>query len=245
MNSSSAEKKSSQHPDLSDIKVDSEILHDHLQGFCTLAVQVSATAVSLVNIMENDTLHTVAYGGDREWAGIHSIPGKNSVCQHTIMDGTCLEIKDLSLDERSKDTFYTKEVSKMKYYFGIPLKTDDNRMIGTLCILDYQEKELGPETIEILKTIADEIVKQLKTIKQLQDLHFQLNDLIKIQKKVSHDIRGPLSGIIGLSELIKEQGDDNDMDEILEMMDMIRDGGQSLLELADKISGASETPLSN
>lgn len=32
-----------------------------------------------------------------------------------------------------------------------------------------------------------------------------------------HDIRGPLAGIIGLAQIISEQGKENNMDEVLEL----------------------------
>lgn len=56
---------------------------------------------------------------------------------------------------------------------------------------------------------------------------------------MSHDIRGPISGIIGLTEVIKEHGSDSDKDlsNILELNELIQMSGQSVLELADEILG--------
>lgn len=65
-----------------------------------------------------------------------------------------------------KDKFYVKDEPHLKYYFGIPLKTDQGNNIGALCVLDRQEKELTPEKIELLKIVADEIVTRLESAKK-------------------------------------------------------------------------------
>jgi signal transduction histidine kinase len=83
-------------------------------------------------------------------------------------------------------------------------------------------------------------VNRLKYIKVIDDLRNNLSEAKQTQKKVAHDIRGPLSGIIGLAQLIREQGDENQMDEILEFMNLIHRSGRSILELADEILSADK-----
>ena len=107
-------------------------------------------------------------------------------------------------------------------------------------MLDTEEKDLTAEKIELLKIIASEIVSRLESTKEIRNLQGKVEELKETQRKVSHDIRGPLGGIIGLSELIKEKGRENKIDEILEMMDLIEKGGTSILELAEEILGASD-----
>ncbi|WP_198597311.1 histidine kinase dimerization/phospho-acceptor domain-containing protein [Gracilimonas amylolytica] len=69
----------------------------------------------------------------------------------------------------------------------------------------------------------------------MNDLKDELEESRKSQRKLSHDIRGPLGGIIGVADLIKEQGQENKIDDILELINLIKQGGQSLLELADDV----------
>lgn len=108
-------------------------------------------------------------------------------------------------------------------------------IICALCVLDPNLKTLTPEKEELLKIIANEIVNRLKAFKAMDNLKHKLYEANESKKKVAHDIRGPLGGIIGLAQLISEQGQDNKLDEVLEFIDMIQKGGRSILELADEI----------
>jgi len=229
--------------ELSEFDLDYSSLNDHFKDLNKLAARVAGTDISLVNIIDSYTQWTVS----KEGLDIDSMPREDSVCQHTILNGNHLEIKDLSRDVRVKDKFYVTHGPKLKYYFGIPLTTDQGNNIGALCVLDTKKKNLTPEKIELLKIIASEIVSRLESTKEVLNLQKKIDDLTQTQRKVSHDIRGPLGGIIGLSELIKEKGRENKIDEILELMDLIKKGGNSILELAEEILGESDQkqPRSN
>ncbi len=229
--------------ELSEFDLDYSSLDEHFKELSKLAARVAGTEISLVNIIDSYTQWTVSKQG----LDLETMPREDSVCQYTIMDDNHLEIKDLSQDDRVKDKFYVAGEPHLKYYFGIPLKTNEGNNIGALCVLDTEEKQLSPEKVELLKIIANEIVTRLESTKQMHVLQTQINKMKETHRKVSHDIRGPLSGIIGLSELIKEQGKENKLDEILEMMDLINKGGQSILELAEEILNSSdeEEPADN
>jgi len=222
--------------ELAEFDLDYTSLNDHFKDLSKLAARVAGTDISLVNIIDSYTQWTVSKHG----LEIDSMPREESVCQHTILNGDHLEIKDLSKDERVKNKFYVTGDPHLRYYFGLPLKTSEGNNLGALCVLDKEEKDLTPEKIELLKIIANEIVSRLENTKELGKLQSKINDLKETQRKVSHDIRGPLGGIIGLSELIKEKGKENKIDEIIEMMDLIEQGGKSILELAEEILGASD-----
>lgn len=222
--------------ELAEYDLDYSSLNDHFKDLSKLAARVAGTDISLVNIIDSYTQWTVS----RHGLEVDSMPREDSVCQHTILNGDHLEIRDLSKDERVKDKFYVQGDPHLKYYFGLPLTTAQGNNIGALCVLDTEEKDLSPEKIELLKIIANEIVSRLENTKEVHELKGKIEELTETQRKVSHDIRGPLGGIIGLSELIKEKGRENKIDEILEMMDLIEKGGNSILELAEEILGSSD-----
>jgi signal transduction histidine kinase len=176
------------------------------------------------------------------------MPREDSVCQYTIINGAYFEVEDLRNDERFKDKFYVTDEPGLRYYYGIPLKVSDGHNIGALCVLDKNVKELTPEKVELLKIIADEIVNRLKDLKVIGKLKSKLSEANETQKKVAHDIRGPLSGIIGLAQLIIDQGEANQIEEVLEFINLIHKSGRSILELADEILSADkkdDKPVSN
>jgi K+-sensing histidine kinase KdpD len=221
---------------LSDLDLDYSAHADNFKDLTKLAARVAGTEMSLVNLIDSYTQWTISNHN----LELEQMPREESVCQYVLMGTDDVEVQDLRADDRFKNQPYVTGGPELRYYYGVPLQID-NRNIGALCVVDkHSSKELTPEKIELLKIIAGEIINRLKYMKVIDGLQNNLSEAKQTQKKVAHDIRGPLSGIIGLAQLIKEQGDANQMDEILEFMNLIHKSGRSILELADEILSADK-----
>lgn len=222
---------------LSDFDIDYTTHQDDFKDLAKLAAKVAGTDISLVNLIDTFTQWTISNHG----LSIDQMPREESVCQYTIANDDHFEVPDLMNDSRFKDKFYVTDDPNLRYYYGVPLRTDEGYNLGALCVLDPNLKTLTPEKEELLKIIADEIVNRLKAFKAMDNLKQKLDEANESKKKVAHDIRGPLGGIIGLAQLISEQGHDNKLDEVLEFIDMIQKGGRSILELADEILSTEDS----
>ncbi|MEO6684376.1 MAG: GAF domain-containing sensor histidine kinase [Dyadobacter sp.] len=221
---------------LSELDLDFSDQHTHFKDLAKLAAKVAGTSISLVNMIDSLTQWTISnYGLD-----IDQMMRHDTVCQYTIMADEHFEVNNLKEDERFKDKFYVAGEPNVSYYYGIPLKVSEELNIGVLCMLDQQKRVLDPEKIELLKIIADEIVSRLKTQKVMESLKAKLLESHHTQQKVAHDIRGPLGGIIGLASIIRDQGEDNQMEEVLEFISLIHKSGNSILDLAEEILSAQK-----
>jgi signal transduction histidine kinase len=169
------------------------------------------------------------------------MPREDSVCQYTIMGKEELEVKNLAEDVRFANKAYVVDDPKIRYYFGVPLTTGDGHNIGALCVIDKTERTIDPEKVELLKIIASEIVNRIKTTHLIENLTLKAKEATDTKLKVAHDIRGPLSGIIGLTQIVRDQGDQNQLDEVLQFVSMIQKCGNSILELADEILTTEKT----
>jgi signal transduction histidine kinase len=164
-----------------------------------------------------------------------------SVCQYTISgNNDYFEVKGLSKDDRFKDKFYVVDDPKLDYYFGVPLIAEGGYSLGALCVLDKNVKEQSPENIELLKIVGKEVVNRLVTFKTIQELKSQATTDNALRKKVAHDIRGPLGGIISLTQIISMQGENNKLSDVLEFITMIQKAGTSLLDLATEILNSED-----
>ncbi|TLV04068.1 GAF domain-containing sensor histidine kinase [Dyadobacter luticola] len=216
---------------LAEFDVDFSDHQETFQELAKLAAKVTGTRISLVNLIDSLTQWTISnYGMD-----LDQMAREESVCQYTIMSNDSFEVTDLSADDRFKDKGYVTGDPNVRYYYGIPLRTGAGLNIGALCVLDQERVVLDPEKIELMKIIADEIVSRLKTHRVMEGLKAKLMEAKQTQKKVAHDIRGPLGGIIGLSKIIQDQGDSNQMDEVLEFINLIHKSSNSILDLAEEI----------
>ncbi len=216
---------------LTQLDIDYTELQETLKDLTKLAAKVAGTSISLINLIDSLTQWTVSnYGLDLE-----QMDRDQSVCQYTIVKQDSFEVKDLTADERFSDKFYVTGSPSVTYYFGVPLQTTDGHNIGALCVLDQIGKEISPEKIELLKIIADEIVSRLTAYHLIEQLKHRVKEAKESQRKVAHDIRGPLGGIVSLAEIISSQGDSNKMDQVLEFIGLIQKSGTSLLDLANEI----------
>jgi signal transduction histidine kinase len=221
---------------LSELDLDYSNHQDNFKDLARLAAKVAGTEISLVNLIDSYTQWTISnFGFD-----IEQMPREDSVCQYTIMEDQFFEVKDLSADSRFKDKTYVIDEPRFRFYYGLPLKTENGTNIGALCVLDKAARTLTPEKEELLRIIGEEIINRLKAFKVIDNLKTQLAEAKDTQKKVAHDIRGPLAGIIGLAQVISDQGQDNKIDEVLEFINLINRSGRSILDLADEILSAEK-----
>ncbi len=226
---------------LSEFDIDYTNLEETFKDLTYLAAKVSGTDISLINLIDTYTQWSVAkYGIDAD-----QMPREETVCQYTILENDHFEVENLAEDDRFKDKDYVANPLNLRYYFGIPLKTNEGNNIGALCVLDTSNKKLTPEKIELLKIIANEIMTRLNTIRLVQDLKGKISLEKTNTKKASHDIRGPLSGIMGVTQIIKDQVEENNLDQVQEMLNLIYKSSKSLLDLTDEILSAEKASLAD
>jgi signal transduction histidine kinase len=217
--------------ELSNYDLDYSNLESHFKDLTKLAAKIAGTEISLINLIDSFTQWSVAGYGfppiqmDRE----------DSVCQYTILGDRPYEVSDLSEDLRFKEKIFVKEEPKLRYYWGIPLCTENGHKLGALCVLDTKMKTINPEKVEMLRIIGDEIVSRLNLLRDMDELKKCMSTIREDHKRVAHDIRGPIGGIIGLAQILQDQGDENNLEEVLEFIHLIKKSGKSLLEMADDV----------
>ncbi|WP_299285134.1 ATP-binding protein [uncultured Mucilaginibacter sp.] len=232
---------------LSEFNLDYSELESHFKDLARLTAKIAGTPVSLINLIDSYTVWTITNHG----LETGQMPREDSICQYTILNDYVFEVKDLTEDERFKDKLYVTDAPNLRYYLGVPIKTESGHRIGSLCVLDMDaksislEKEITSEKIEMLTLIAAEIVQRLKALSVIQSLQDQLHEATSLRKKVLHDIRGPIGGIIGLAQIINDQEKSNTIEQILEMVGLIHQSGTALLELADEILNSETIEFSH
>ena len=125
---------------LSELDLDFMDLENSLSDLTKLAAKIAGTKVSLVNLIDHFTQWSVSsFGMD-----VSQMPREESICQYTILDPkkSEFEVKDLSADERFNDRPFVIGHPNLRYYYGIPLKVNDEISLGALCVLDTDYKQL-------------------------------------------------------------------------------------------------------
>ncbi|PTS92835.1 histidine kinase [Pedobacter sp. HMWF019] len=214
---------------LSSLNLDYTQLQQSFQDLTYLAAKIAGTKISLINLIDTYTQWTIgAHGIEMEQK-----PREDSICQYTITKDRPIQIRNLSADKRFKNQSYTKNPLNLRYYLGLPLQIGKGINIGTLCLLDKIPHQMDREQLRQLKIIAQEIVHRLKLYSAIDTLQTQLNDCRQSKKKVAHDIRSPLSGIMGLAQILEQQN--TNPDESLQYIQMILHSSRTLMELSDEM----------
>ncbi|WP_035804767.1 GAF domain-containing sensor histidine kinase [Lunatimonas lonarensis] len=217
--------------DLSAYGLDYLELEEQFRDLTALAAKISGAKFSLINIIDTYTQWSVAATG----IDPGQVPRDQSICQYTILDEDPLEVQNILEDDRFAGQAFATEESPFKYYWGIPLRTPEGFNIGALCVLDSKPKLIDEEKTEMLKLIANEVVNRLGMVKNIRQLEDSVSQAKEATRKIAHDIRGPLGGILGLSQLIHDKGDKASLGEASEVIGFIFSSSQALLELTDEI----------
>lgn len=215
--------------ELSELDLDYTNLHNHLEEFTSLAAQIAGTETALVNLIDSYTQWSVA-GSEK---GLQQIPREESICQYTILEDEPLEIKDLNKDKRSSGA---NLYANQRYYFGVPLKTSKGLNIGSLCVLDTKVREFSPRDKKIFHLIGNQIIRRLEELKKINELENSINELSISRRRISHDIRNPISGIIGLAHIVEDEIKKHHFDQAMEFIGLLKEGGNNLLELVEDIT---------
>ena len=216
---------------LSEFDLDYTDLKESFKDLTYLAAKVAGTEISLINLIDSFTMWSLSSFG----VEVEQMPRGESVCQHTIMSGKPFEISDLRLDDRFNTNDVVAGPLGLRYYYGIPLEVADGINIGSLCVMDSALKSMTREKVELLEIIAGNVVKRLKSFHKIAQMEAYIKVVEESNKKAAHDIRGPISGIIGLSELMSSSEMIANCEELGEYIGMIQTSSRTLLELADEI----------
>lgn len=123
-----------------------------------LAAHIAGTPMALVTLVDTD----------RQWFKTrygftaHQTGRDISFCGHTIAQGTPLVIEDSLLDERFADNPLVTGDLSLRFYAGMPLRTPDGFVLGTLCALDSRPRHLTDEQLAMLELLAQQAVALLE-----------------------------------------------------------------------------------
>lgn len=198
-----------------------------------LAASIANTPKAMINLLYEDIQWSKSIHGLSE--NLRTLPRDKSVCQYTIFENETLEITDLQQDERTRNLPFVNGKPFLRYYLGAPLITPKRYGIGSLCVLDYKPRKASEEEKKNLTVLANQVMTQLELRKKNLELekhnHFQ-SDLMKI---LSHDLRSPLNGIIGIGELLLNLDSLEKNEEVQELLLNLKYSSEQLNQLISDI----------
>lgn len=88
-----------------------------------------------IHLLDNERQWVKAFEGQR-----FSCAREDSVCQFTLSHDGLLVIPDLSVDPRTRDLGIVTGEPYVRFYAGMPLRTHDGHVVGTLCLISSEPR---------------------------------------------------------------------------------------------------------
>ncbi|QOS81541.1 histidine kinase [Paenibacillus sp. JNUCC31] len=217
--------------------------------------------VNTIFVATNDGVTNVimeAFNRKEEWIAKGSeLPFAASYCSLVLRDqGNSLTITDTCEHPLTKSMDVTSGLGN-RFFVGIPIMRRSGETFGTICLMDdpdYVISETDMKTLEAMAVFLGYVVdledklhdsEQLQEQLQAEKARAESEAMTKSQmlSLMSHEIRNPLNGILGLTDLMRTP----DMsDEQAEYVNMIETSGNILLSLLNNmmnfnINDAGET----
>ena len=176
--------------------------HDNLT---VLAAEICETPISLISLVDEDRQWFKSRNGIK----FTQTPRDHAFCAHAINDPENIFIvPDARTDDRFFDNPIVTGEPYVVFYAGMPLVSDAGMPFGTLCVIDHKPKMLTDRQIELLSILSNQVMNLFKLRKNqillensLKLIEDKNNELEKFAYIAAHDIKSPLIGISGQSEL--------------------------------------------
>jgi PAS domain S-box-containing protein len=160
--------------ELESFDLDNSYPKEQLKSVIKLASEICGTSISLVDIIDEFNQRTIATHGDWEEK---VIPREKSICDRVIVEGDLLIINDIQSNKEIASRLSKQDQEKIKFYAGAPLKSPNGFILGALCVIDTEPKELTELQKESLQVLADEVMARLQLHKKTKLLKKQTKEL--------------------------------------------------------------------
>ena len=137
-----------------------------LDGLTTAAAAILDVPIALVSIVDEDE----QWFASRCGLDVESTSREVSFCQHVVIENSPLVIPDATQDERFRDNPLVLGEPHIRSYFGVPLETPEGLVLGSLCGIGRSQKEVEPEKLAHLKSLADAVISHLELAKSRKEL---------------------------------------------------------------------------
>lgn len=138
-----------------------------------LASEVCGVPIALVSLID----------AERQWfkanvglPGVIETPRDIAFCDHTIRQDGLFEVGDATLDRRFADNPLVTGSPQIRFYAGAPLILSGGDRVGTLCVIDRQQRRLTPQQAATLKQLARAVVQALEMRQDLIHRSFAVRD---------------------------------------------------------------------
>ncbi|HVW96463.1 MAG TPA: GAF domain-containing protein [Mucilaginibacter sp.] len=172
-----------------------------------IAARLCEKPVALITLLDEESNWLKVRSG----VDVDVMPRDTSFCHYAIQQDEILIIPDATKDARFTSNPLVRSGPKLRFYAGVPLKLSNGIVLGSLCLFDIKPGNITILQQQVLALLGRQVVSfmelgmsRLDLEKQIEEKEAKNESLRKIAQLQSHQIRQPLTTIMGLVNLVKD-----------------------------------------
>jgi len=200
--------------------------------FAVLAALICGTPVAMISfVVENREWIKASYG-----LKVSEFPLESSLALHTIRaNNGYLILPDARLDGRFTNNPLVKNAANCLFYAGVPLVTSDGFALGALGVIGHEPITLEEAQMKALATLAGVVVQYMEERQKAAQFERRYLKIVQLAGKAAHDLKSPLSSIVLMTELFREQYGGQLEEEAVELLISINEATYQLAHNIDDI----------
>ncbi|WKK79185.2 GAF domain-containing sensor histidine kinase [Marivirga arenosa] len=201
-----------------------------------LASAICDVPISLITLIDENRQWFKAKKGLK----VESTDRDISFCGHAINYDDIFIVENAVADKRFYDNPLVTDDPNIRFYAGMPIKSEKGFNLGTLCVIDSKPKKLNETQIAALKTLSTQATKLIELRDKKHELEKKNHDLEnlnnlnnQITSIISHDIKGPISSL--RSYMNSDYVNINDLNALQELFPVVKENLNNLGVLVENL----------
>lgn len=140
-----------------------------------VASALCGSRISLISLIDRERLYFMARAG----LDVQQVPNERSLCCYAMLFSSelqLLEVEDASRDPRFADSPLVTGPPCIRFYAGAPLVSAEGAVLGTLCVIDREPRQLNETQRVALASLAEVTMQLLEARRRELQLQQQLSD---------------------------------------------------------------------
>lgn len=123
-----------------------------------MAAKLFSAPISIISLVDTDRIWFKSHHGV-EVEQIDRLPG---LCASAILQDDAWVLTDAQRDVRALANPLVAGEFGLRFYAGVPLRTNDGFNLGTLCVIDREPREVTQEQLTLLSDLARLVMDQME-----------------------------------------------------------------------------------